>query len=97
MSTWTKPKELETIEFTDPVPDIAAAKKKVQAAHKLKVKSVDPYFTLIGEYLEHSIVRNKKLNPRLLREELKVSVLSETNRDMLMVTVMIMFTIRVIM
>ena len=89
MSTWTKPKELETIEFTDPVPDIAAAKKKVQAAHKLKVKSVDPYFTLIGEYLEHSIVRNKKLNPRLLREELKVSVLSETNRDMLMVTIMV--------
>ena len=41
MSTWNKPRELETIEFTDPVPDIAAAKKKVQAAHKLKVNSID--------------------------------------------------------
>ena len=40
MSTWTKPRELETIEFTDPVPDIAAAKKKVQAAHKLKVNPI---------------------------------------------------------
>ena len=38
VSTWNKPKELETIEFTDPIPDIEAAKKKVQAAHKLKVR-----------------------------------------------------------
>ena len=31
MSTWTKPAELEGIEFTDPVPDITAAKQKVTA------------------------------------------------------------------
>ena len=41
MSTWTKPRELETIEFTDPVPDIEAAKKKVKAAHKLKVNLIN--------------------------------------------------------
>ena len=46
--------------------------------------------TLIGYYLEDSIVRNKKLNPRLLREELKVSVLSETNQGILMVMNMVM-------
>ena len=31
VSTWTKPAELEGIEFTDPVPDITAAKQKVTA------------------------------------------------------------------
>ena len=31
VSTWTKPAELEGIEFTDPVPDITAAKQKVSA------------------------------------------------------------------
>ena len=54
--------------------------------------------TLIREIIEDSIViRNKKLNPRLLREELKVSVLSETNQGILMVMnmVMIMVTINI--
>jgi len=41
VSTWNKPKELETIEFTDPIPDIEAAKKKVQAAHKLKEQEIE--------------------------------------------------------
>ena len=54
VSTWNKPRELETIEFTDPVPDIAAAKKKVQAAHKLKVNTIHNFlriswsFSLLG-------------------------------------------------
>ena len=46
MSTWNKPRELETIEFTDPVPDIAAAKKKVQAAHKLKVNTIHNFLRI---------------------------------------------------
>ena len=32
VSSWTKPEELEGIEFTDPVPDIQDAKKKVQVS-----------------------------------------------------------------
>merc|ERR1719220_1103494 len=34
VSTWTKPTELEGIEFTDPVPDIKTAKENVKAAHQ---------------------------------------------------------------
>ena len=45
--------------------------------------------TLIREII-HIVIRNKKLNPRLLREELKVSVLSETNQGILMVMNMVM-------
>lgn len=45
--------------------------------------------TLIREII-HIVIRNKKLNPRLLREELKVSVLSETNQGILMVLIMVM-------
>ena len=30
VSTWTKPTELEGIEFTDPVPDIKTAKQNVK-------------------------------------------------------------------
>merc|ERR1719189_2965458 len=41
VSTWTKPAELEGIEFTDPVPDITAAKQKVKAAHKLKEQEIE--------------------------------------------------------
>merc|ERR1712012_589431 len=41
VSTWSKPKELDGIEFTDPIPDINDARKKVQQAHLIKEQELE--------------------------------------------------------